>query len=146
MSTNLDLEYYEYSDYYIDKAINNWDLLLEEALSRVKTAEDGSNIMRYENDYKNFLINNRKSIFLFNSLKSFEQIVNVCNFHHQYNLLSSYPLMCVCNEHDINIFKPPYKCDIDDQKLEFINNNRDFYDYLGFINKTEPSYKIISTK
>jgi hypothetical protein len=146
MSSNKDLEYYENSDYYIDKAINDWDKILEIALTKVSSHQEGSNIMKYENDYKNFLTKNRDSIFLFNSLENFNQIVNVCNFHHQYNLLSSYPILCICNEHDINVFKPPYKCEIDQQILSFTNNNRDFYDYLGFITKTEPCGKIVSLK
>jgi hypothetical protein len=145
MSTNQDLEYYENSHYYIDNAIKKWDSLLEDALTKVSFLDECSNIMKYENNYKFFLLEHRDSIFLFNSLETFSQIVSVCNFHHQYNLLSSYRVMCICNEHDINVFKPPYKCDIDQQTLEFSNNNRDYYDYLGFINETEPSGKIITS-
>jgi hypothetical protein len=143
MSINPDLEYYENSDYYIDKAINDWDKILEIALLNVSSHQEGSNIMRYENDYKNFLIKNRDSIFLFNSLEQFEQIVSVCNFHHQNNLLKNNPLLCVCQEHHINIFNIPYHCDLDDQSLVLNNNDRSNYDYLGFINQNKPCGEFI---
>ncbi len=144
LSNNINLEYYENTDYYIDNAINNWDAILGSVLSKVSSHKEGSDIMRYEEDYKNFLLANRNSIFLFNPLETFEQILSVCNFHHQYQLLSLYPLMCICNEHTINPFRPPYVCDIDNARLNFINTTRDNYDFLGFINRKEPCGKFVT--
>ncbi len=143
MSTNMNLEYYEMSGLLIDKALNDWDLILEKALLDVKTHQEGSEIMKSENDYKKYLSTNRDTIFLFNSLSTFKQIVSVCNFHHQYNLLKSSRLMCICDEHNIDMFKPPYICELDNQTLAFESGNSENYDYLGFINNILPCGKFV---
>jgi hypothetical protein len=137
------LEYYEMSSLLIDKALKDWDLILEKALLDVKTHQEGSEIMKYETDYKSYLSTYRDDLFLFNSLSTFTQIISIFNFHHQYNLLKSSSLMCICDEHNIDMFKLPYVCELDNQPLSFEDSKRDNYDYLGFIKNILPCGKFV---
>ena len=143
MSNTPNLEYYEMSSLLIDKALKDWDLILEKALLDVKTHQEGSEIMKYENDYKTYLSTYRDDLFLFNSLSTFTQIISICNFHHQYNLLKSVSLMCVCDEHHLNPLTTPYICELDNQPLSFEDSKRDNYDYLGFIKNILPCGKFV---
>ena len=160
-------EYYEYPNYFISKALNNWDTIINDANKLHDDIKPNSKWFDVYKSYLESMLRNVDSFFIYNGLKTFDQIVSICNSYHQTKLLRNYSFECPIVETE-EIYNPYSDDSETNYKLHYaIYNNidnpnniicekshqvklldwtREQYDYIGFIEESKPKGRIALCK
>jgi hypothetical protein len=154
-------EYYEYPNYFISKALYNWDNIIDNVN---KLADDQRPDSKWFNIYKSYLgsmLQNVDSFVIYNGLQTFHQIVSICNSYHQTRLLRDYLFACPIVETEENY--NPYTDDSETitkwhywvynntlcekyHQVKLLDWTREQYDYIGFIEESTPKGHLVLCK